>query len=38
MRSRRCVLTGPIVSLVVYPEIHLFGGSDLATDANELAG
>ncbi len=25
----------PDVSMIVYPEIHLFGGSDLATDANE---
>jgi predicted amidohydrolase len=29
----------PDVSMVVYPEIHLFGGSDLAADANDwLAG
>ena len=25
----------PDLSMVVYPEIHLFGGSDLARDANE---
>ena len=25
----------PDVSMVVYPEIHLFGGSDLAADAND---
>jgi predicted amidohydrolase len=29
----------PDVSMIVYPEIHLFGGSDLAADANDwLAG